>query len=159
MALVHEKLYQSRDLSRIDFSEYIETLSTLLFRSFGVDPKQINLKNRGEGVYLTVETAVPCGLMINELVSNCLKHAFPDSRPGEITVQICKEDEPHRFRLAVGDNGIGLPKKLDIEKTDSLGLQLVRTLTQQLNGRLELIRAEPGTEFRIFFSDIKAAEV
>lgn len=158
MALVHEKLYQSRNLSRIDFSEYIETLGALLFRSFGVDPAQIVLVNDGKGVYLTVETAVPCGLMVNELISNCLKHAFPDGRRGQILVQIRPVPNERIFELEVSDDGVGLPPGLDIEKTDSLGLQLVRTLTQQLNGKLEVTRTEPGVRFSIYFSDTKAAE-
>ena len=158
MALVHEKLYQSKELSRINFPEYIESLSGLLFRSFGVDPEQIQLQVLGKDIFLSVETAVPCGLMINELVSNCLKHAFPNNQKGAITVTITKEMNADVFYLEVADNGVGLPPNLDIEKTESLGLQLVRTLTKQLNGQLEIKNNRPGTIFGIRFSELKGNE-
>jgi PAS domain S-box-containing protein len=159
MALVHEKLYQSTDLSRINFPEYIKTLTELLIRTFGVNPEQIQLKVARQDVFLTVETAVPCGLMINELISNCLKHAFPNGRRGEIKVSIfetaCKGDR-HDYLLEVIDNGVGLPEDLDLETSETLGLQLVRNLTEQLRGTLKVIRPPEGVLFRIQFSQGKA---
>jgi PAS domain S-box-containing protein len=146
MALVHEKLYRSSDLSRINFSEYVESLAALLFRSYGVNSNLIKLQLSGENVFLSIENAVPCGLILNELLSNCLKHAFPNGRGGEIRVQI--GHTPERLILNVADNGIGLPKDLNIETTETLGLQLVRTLTRQLSGELQ-VQCDGWTEFKI----------
>jgi PAS domain S-box-containing protein len=153
MALVHEKLYQSSDLSRIDFSDYIKSLTSLLFRSFGVDRERIALKIEGDHIFLSVETAVPCGLIVNELLSNCLKHAFPEGRAGEIAVGVYSR-EPAWCVINVKDNGVGLPKELDLEQTETLGLQLVRTLAGQLRAEVEVVR-EGGTEFRIRFMEVK----
>ncbi|HWI57309.1 MAG TPA: histidine kinase dimerization/phosphoacceptor domain -containing protein [Bacillota bacterium] len=149
MALVHEKLYQSSDLSRINFSEYAESLAALLFRSYGVDGHLIRLKIEAHEAFLSVETAVPCGLIVNELLSNCLKHAFPDKRRGEVRIQI-GEQSAGWLTLVVADNGIGLPQGIDIERSVTLGLQLVRTLTRQLNGQLE-VASEGRTEFKVRF--------
>jgi two-component system, sensor histidine kinase PdtaS len=151
MALVHEKLYQSSDLSRVDFSDYIQSLASLLMRSYGADNKTIQLCIEAGEVYLSIETAVPCGLIANELISNCLKHAFPDRRKGEIRIRITETVEPNTLTLTVADNGAGLPPDLDINKTDTLGLQLVRTLTRQLNGHLE-VRTDGWTEFNVRFA-------
>jgi PAS domain S-box-containing protein len=149
MALVHEKLYRSTDLSRVNFAEYIESLAGLLFRSYGVDASRIRLTLEGAPAQLTIEAAVPCGLIVNELLSNCLKHAFPDKRAGEIRVRI-REAEDGCLALSIADNGVGLPPGLDIGKSDTLGLQLVRTLTRQLDGKLEL-RGNGWTEFILRF--------
>jgi len=157
MALVHEKLYQSKELSRINFPEYIESLSKLLFRSYGVNPDQIQLQISGKVIHLSIETAVPCGLMINELISNCLKHAFPNDRKGNVSVSITENTDSNSFTFIVADDGVGLPPGLDIEKTETLGLQLVRTLTKQLNGKFEVHREGPGTAFEICFSEVKGA--
>ena len=148
MALVHEKLYQSSDLSRVDFSEYVESLAALLFRSYGVDSTVIKLRIQAEKAFLSIETAVPCGLIANELLSNCLKHAFPDKRPGEIRIRIFEDG--NFLILSVADNGVGLPKGLEITKTESLGLQLVRTLTRQISGQLQVI-SQDWTEFQVRF--------
>lgn len=152
MALVHEKLYKSSDLSRINFTEYIESLGNLLFRSFGVDLNKIRLDIVQSSVFLSVETAVPCGLIINELLSNCLKHAFPN-RHGEIKIKV-SASESGQVDICVSDNGIGLPNGFDFEKTDTLGLQLVRTLVRQLEGQIE-IKSNGGAIFRITFSEEK----
>lgn len=150
MALVHEKLYKSSDLSRINFADYIDSLASLLFRSFGVDTGQIKFQLDHSNIFLSVETAVPCGLIINELLSNCFKHAFKDMRGGEIRVEVCLESE-HTVEFTVADNGLGLPKGFDLEKMDTLGLQLVRTLVKQLDGTIE-IHGEAGTSFTVRFS-------
>jgi PAS domain S-box-containing protein len=147
MALVHEMLYQSPDLARVDFAEYVRTLANYLFHSYGVNPNTVELKINVDDVFLGVDTAVPCGLIVNELASNCLKHAFPDGRPGEIRIEL-RSDCDGQFTLLVGDNGVGLPKDLDFRNTSSLGLQLVNTLVSQLDGTIELERRD-GTEFKI----------
>lgn len=150
MALVHEKLYQSSDLSRVNFSEYVESLAALLFRSYGVDTNQIRLSIETDQVYLSIESAVPCGLILNELLSNCLKHAFPEKRAGEIRISVTEHAEDMSLELVVADNGIGLPKGINLDQTETLGLQLVRTLTHQLNGNLDY-SGSGWTEFKVCF--------
>jgi len=150
MALVHEKLYQSKDLSRIDFSDYVQTLADLLFRSFGVDREQIHLSVESEKVFLSVEIAVPCGLMINELISNCLKHAFPGKSRGNIRVLV-RRNAQNQVTLAISDDGVGFPKDLRVDAADTLGLQLVHTLTEQLNGKLNVVSQSPGTLIEVTF--------
>ncbi len=151
IALVHEMLYQSQDLARTDFAEYVRSLATDLFRSYGVNAKVIQLKINVEGVFLGVDMAIPCGLIINELVSNSLKHAFPDGRAGEIRIELC-EDNEGQFILMVSDDGVGFPKGLDFRNPKSLGLQLVNTLVDQLEGAIELDRSG-GTAFKITFAE------
>jgi PAS domain S-box-containing protein len=146
MALVHEKLYQARDLSRVDFAEYAKSLAALLFRSYGVDRTRIELVLKTEELPLPIDVAVPCGLILNELVSNCLKHAFPPGSSGHVTIAI--ERGRDRAVIAVGDDGIGLPAGLVPERTDTLGLQLVHTLADQLHARLEFER-QAGTRVRL----------
>jgi len=149
MAFIHEKLYQSKDLANIDFNGYIKSLTDDLFRSYGANGK-IALKTDIEGVSLGVDTAIPCGLIINELVSNSLKHAFPEDREGEIKIALRRTDR-NEVELVVSDDGIGIPEDLDFRNTESLGLQLVTSLAEsQLQGKTELNRAK-GTEFRIRF--------
>jgi PAS domain S-box-containing protein len=157
MALVHEKLYQSSDLSRVNFSEYVESLAALLFRSFGVDPNQIRLRVEAGKAFLTIETAVPCGLIVNELLSNCLKHAFPEKRAGEIRIRVVEDAASSSLVLAVSDTGVGLPPGLDITRTETLGLQLVRTLTRQIAGRLE-VHTNGRTEFSVRFRHLPEPE-
>jgi two-component sensor histidine kinase len=147
MALVHEKLYQSSDLASIDFSPYIERLATNLFRSYGGGGR-VNLSLDVGNVYLSVEKAVPCGLIVNELVMNALKYAFPGDRTGEIVVEVRQEGD--RMSLAVSDDGVGLPPGFDITKSNTLGLQLVELLVSQLEGTLT-IGPGPGTSFHISF--------
>ncbi|MDI6791438.1 MAG: histidine kinase dimerization/phosphoacceptor domain -containing protein, partial [bacterium] len=149
MALVHERLYQSKDLARVEFAEYIRGLTTDLFRSYGVDSELIKLIINVNNVYLDISTAIPCALIINELVSNSLKHAFPSGQEGEIGLDLRLDDE-NKFTLMVRDNGVGLPKDLDFRNTESLGLQLVVTLVDQIEGSIELDRSA-GTAFKIEF--------
>ena len=153
MALVHEKLYRSGDLSRIDFSEYIRSLVYHLCHVHQIDSSRIHLREEVEAIQLDINTAIPCGLILNELVSNSLKHAFPDGREGEIYVQFKRQGE-NRLLLSVRDDGIGLAEDLDINKTSTLGLQIITLLVQQLDATLEIHR-QPGTEFRILFSELK----
>jgi PAS domain S-box-containing protein len=153
MAIVHEKLYRSADLSHIDFSDYVESLSVHLFQFFAADPAQIRLRRETEAVPLDINNAIPCGLILNELISNALKYAFPDGREGEITVGFRRRPDA-RLELFVRDNGVGLPAGLDIRRAPTLGLQLVNLLTGQLDGTLELNR-ERGTELRVVFTELK----
>jgi two-component sensor histidine kinase len=149
MALIHEKLYQSKDLVKLDLVEYIRNLAAYLFRSYGVDSYAISLQIEVDNVSLGIDTAIPCGLIINELVSNSLKHAFPASREGEIRIAF-RSGRDNQFTLIVSDNGAGLPRDLDFLKTESLGLQLVNMLVHQLEGAIELDRSG-GTAFKITF--------
>ena len=154
MALIHEKLYQSKDLVNIDFPEYVRNLANGLIRSYGSGANTIGLKADIADVTLGVDSAMPCGLIINELVSNSLKHAFPEGEGGEIKISM-HSINGSEIELTVSDNGVGFPEDIDFRKTDSLGLQLVSTLTEgQLHGTVELKR-DNGTEFKIKFKEIK----
>lgn len=151
MALIHEKLYNSRNLADIDLEEYVEGLVHGLMRSYGADSGVIDLKIEVGDVSLGVDTAIPCGLIINELVSNCLKHAFSDGRRGVITVALHSVDGS--TELMVRDNGVGMPETVDFRNTESLGLRLVTILAEdQLKGKIALER-EGGTTFRITFGE------
>ncbi len=156
LALIHERLYRSSDLARIDFTEYIRALAADLFRSYGDDSGAITLKTNVDDVSLEIDTAIPCGLIINELVSNSLKHAFPGGKEGEVRIGL-HSDNDHEITVIVGDNGVGLPKELDFRSTESLGLQLVCTLTAQLGGTIELDRSG-GTEFKVAFTALQRVE-
>ena len=150
MSLIHEKLYQSRDLGRIDFGEYTKSLVDNLFRSYRIDTGKITPVVDVEDVSLNVDHAIPCGLIINELVSNCLKHAFPDGE-GEvrITLRLISGDE---IELAVIDNGVGIPDNIDFGTTKTLGLSLVSILAEdQLNGKIRTDKTE-GTAFYVTFT-------
>jgi PAS domain S-box-containing protein len=148
MALVHEELYQSEDLSRIDFADYIRRLTSNLFHTYQTGPVPISLLVEIEEVFLTVDTAIPCGLIVNELVSNALKHAFRGRQGGTVTIRLQREEAD--FLLTVRDDGVGLAEDIDPAVTETLGLQLVTTLTRQLGGKL-LISREEGTRFDIRF--------
>lgn len=150
MALIHERLYQSTDLKRIDFGEYIQTLSTDLYHTYVRDPKQVKINTDIENIMLDINTAIPLGLIVNELLTNSIKHAFPPGTSGEITLQFYKKGE--KLILIVKDNGIGFPQNLDFCNTDSLGLQLVNSLTSQINGEIELDQNQ-GTKFKIIFNE------
>lgn len=152
MAFIHEGLYRSERLSDVDFAGYVRSLTGSLFRSYGISSNAVSLKiNAGKSV-LGIDTAVPCGLIINELVSNSLKHAFPKGRKGEIFIDLHWQGG-NRFVLVVGDNGVGFPEDVDFRNTESLGLQLVCTLTNQMDGTIELDR-RGGTKLTIAFTDI-----
>jgi PAS domain S-box-containing protein len=162
MAMLHQKLYQSKNLAGIESSEYIKDLTRNLFTSYGIPDSQIRLAVVAEGITLGMDTAVPCGLIINELVSNSLKYAFPSGGSGEIRVELscCErpaDTEPQAeggnwYCLVVSDNGIGFPEDLDFRKTESLGLKIVCTLTEQLNGSIALER-NGGSRFTILFHE------
>jgi PAS domain S-box-containing protein len=149
MALVHEKLYQSENLAKINLRLYISDLVRFLFRSYETDPNQIKMNLDVENISVDVESAIPCGLIINELVSNSLKYAFPNQGNGEITVRF-KSKNKDQYRLSVSDNGIGLKGYLKTPNNKTLGLQLVDTLVDQLHGKVE-INGKLGSEFNISF--------
>jgi len=149
MALVHEKLYQSQNFTSVNLGDYIESLTSFLYSTFMKDTGLISLALDVGDVTLGIDEAIPCGLIINELVSNSLKHAFPDGGSGEIAVS-CHEGHDGWIMLTVADSGIGLPPGLDIDSTGTLGLQLVSMLVKQLRGEVEVSRGE-GTIFTIAF--------
>lgn len=149
MALIHETLYRSDDLSHIRISQYIEKLMTNLFSTYSVSSSRIRVVTDVEDILLDVESSIPCGLIINELVSNSFKHAFPNDRNGEIRIAFHLADS--RYTLSFVDTGVGIPKEIDYLNTDSLGLKLVNLLaTDQLDGTIQLTR-EGGTCFTITF--------
>jgi two-component system response regulator len=153
MALIHEVLYRSKDLAKVSFADYVKTLVENLYRSYASQSSQITLKIDVKDVMLELDTAIPCGLIINELVSNALKYAFTDTKKGEIYVGV-EPIEGLGYRLVIRDNGKGFPPEIDFRKTESLGLQLVTTLTEQLNGDITLNR-QAGTEFVITFPGLE----
>jgi two-component sensor histidine kinase/low affinity Fe/Cu permease len=157
MALIHEKLYQSDDLSSIDFAKYINTLTINLFNIYRVNSGVIGFTVDAKDVSFDIETAIPCGLIINELVTNALKHAFPKGRKGNINISL-HELEKNKFRLSVKDNGIGIPKDKDILNAGTLGLRLVMNLSKQINGTVKMDGTN-GTSFEITFKRNEAAKI
>jgi PAS domain S-box-containing protein len=151
MALVHEKLYQSKNLSRIEFGSYVKRLVESLIASHHDGDGSLSLETNLEEVFLDIQTAIPCGLIVNELVMNALKHAFPGGRPGRIRLGL-RLAEDGRTELTVGDDGVGLPPGWDIVAAGNMGMQIVTMLTEQIDGRLE-IGLEGGTEFRLAFKE------
>ncbi|MDH5506622.1 MAG: ATP-binding protein, partial [Anaerolineae bacterium] len=149
MALIHEKLYQSSDFTQIDFADYIRSLAGHLFRTYQVNSNDISYEIFAEDVSLTIDLAIPCGVIINELVSNTLKHAFPGDMGGKITISL-REASPNTLQLEITDTGVGFPKDIDFRKTDSLGLQLVNNLVEQLHGDIQL-DSQAGSKFIITF--------
>lgn len=151
MALIHEKLYRSTNLDRINFGEYLESLVENLFESYNISSDRIQLQVDIEPVFLNVETANPCGLIVNELISNALKHAFPDNRKGKLWLGLHRTLE-NQIILTVQDNGIGIPPELDIHQVNSLGMELVLTLSEQIKAKIQLDRGN-GTTFTVNFSE------
>jgi len=150
MALVHEKLYQSTNLAAIDFGDYIRSLGELLFRSTALDAANVTLDVQGVDVFLSIDTAVPCGLIVNELLSNALKHAFPEHRTGTIHVGVARSTADV-VTISVNDDGIGLPAGFDLEKTGTLGLRLVAGLVQQIDGEFTIESRDSGARFEVTF--------
>ena len=148
MAMVHEQLYQSSDLARVDFAKHVRSLAAYLLRSYGDASGSVSFEEDIADVDLMLDMAIPCGLIINELVSNALKHAFPDGRKGEIRVGLRFADD--RVTLVVVDNGVGFPAEMDFRAANTMGLRVVTTLVGQLDGTIEVDR-EGGTTFKITF--------
>ncbi len=168
MALIHEELYKGGGLDTLNFSSYVKELTKNLFHTYRLGNASTSLNmDLEENIFLDMDTAVPLGIIINELVSNSLKHAFADRDNGRIQIKFCREESQESkdngtgnnneglkgisFILIVSDNGIGVPESFDLENPDSLGIQLVTTLVDQLDGELELKR-DNGTEFTIRFT-------
>jgi PAS domain S-box-containing protein len=157
MALIHEELYKGEGADTLDFSAYLRELAESLFQTYRLSSKNVSLcMNLEENAFFDMDTAVPLGIIVNELISNSLKYAFTEKHEGRIQIKLCREEmtnEMHNslFSLTVSDNGKGLPENLDVACIESLGLQLVSTLVDQIDGELELKR-EQGTEFRITFN-------
>lgn len=150
MALIHETLYQSKDLSRINFAEYLQKLVAHVSRSYRIRPEAVKININVDDVSLPIDTAVPCGLIINELASNSLKYAFPADQSGEINITFERSDA--HYVLRVSDTGVGLPSNFDPEKSKSLGMKLVRMLTDQISGELGCHNGV-GTTFEIKFPE------
>lgn len=149
MALIHERFYQNDGLSRIDFDDYIHRLVENLVMSFNVQPERITPFIEAEKISLDIDTAVPCGLIINELVSNTLKHAFNENEKGELHITF-KRISDKTLQLRVSDNGKGVPDGFEFEEVDTLGMQLINALTSQLDGKMTLLKGK-GTTFVLEF--------
>jgi PAS domain S-box-containing protein len=148
MAMIHEKLYEASDFVSIDFGEYLKSLINSLFITY-ISDKRVDLAVEAGEVVLEIDDAIPCGLIVNELVSNSMKYAFPGARTGNLAVRL-QVGNDDLITLTVEDNGVGLPTGLDFRATETLGLQLVNLLARQLHGEIELVEG-PGTIFRITF--------
>ncbi len=148
MSFIHESLYQTKDFAHIEFTDYILSLSKNLIHSYSITTGSIILNTDLEPVFLSLDQAIPCGLIANELISNALKYAFPDRSKGMISVRIREENE--KIRIEIGDNGIGLPKDMDYKNSDSLGLQLVHSLIDQLDATIK-VNTDKGTNYLITF--------
>lgn len=147
MAMIHEHLYQSPSLAKIDFKEYTEKLLEDLIISYGA---KIKKRIEIDDIHLKIDTAIPLGLIINELVSNSIQHAFPNGK-GTITIKLTSQNG--KMELIVADDGIGFPEDIELEKTDTLGLKLVNILVSQLDGKINF-KTDHGTQFRIVFKEL-----
>jgi len=148
MSFIHESLYKTDDFSKINFSEYISSLSKNLVHSYGIYSDLIELKLTLDKVFLNLDLSIPCGLIINELVSNALKYAFEDNRKGIIRIELF--EKKGIINLIVQDNGLGLPKRINYRETESLGLQLVMTLSEQIDAEIRLNNTL-GAKYTIIF--------
>ena len=152
MATIHENLYLTTNFSSIDFASYLQNLSTKLISSYHVAPITINLRTELTSINLLLDQAIPCGLLVNELITNAIKYAFVNRSEGEILIGL-KENQGI-IELKIEDNGVGLPSNFEIFKSNSLGLQLVSTLVEQLDGEINILN-EKGTKYLITFEKDK----
>jgi two-component sensor histidine kinase len=152
--LIHEKLYRTTGLNNINFAEYLEELVNSLWESYLEQDTAIELSLALEPVWLNLETANPCGLIVNELISNALQHAFPDETKGKVWVKLWTNPVDQQINLKIEDNGIGLPNQIDMNQLKSLGLELIFTLTEQIQGHLS-IENKQGTSFHICFPEVQ----
>jgi PAS domain S-box-containing protein len=160
MSLIHEELYKGEGSDTLDFSEYLQRLAENLFKTYSLNSKNICLNvDLEENAFFNMDTAVPLGIIVNELVSNSFKHAFTEDEAGEIRIQLCREEKSNEthmsfFSLTISDDGKGIPENIESGKLESLGLQLVNTLVDQLSGKIELKKAQ-GAEFKITFNAVE----
>lgn len=152
MGMIHEKLYQSTELARIDFKDYINQLTVFLRQSYVYMNSSITIETEVDDIHLSIDTAVPCGLIINELVTNSIKHGYPNGMAGLIRVKLSESNG--EYCLSVKDNGVGFPETVDFRNTDTLGLQLITNLVLQLDGTIDVI-LDQGTEFKINFQPME----
>lgn len=149
MSLIHQTLYQSQDFAQVDFQLLLGELLPRLTESYGLSSRQVRIGIQALDVKLPINEAIPCGLIVNELVSNALKHGFPEDRRGTVMVEISQDTE-QVVKLSISDDGQGIPLDMDLSKSESLGLQLVNLLTRQLHGQLDVQRRDP-TRFTLRF--------
>lgn len=154
MAMVHEQLYGSQDLSHVNLREYTRQLADSLLANYRIGSGNIALKVDVEPIVVLIETAIPYGLIINELMTNALKYGFPENSDGEIWIALRRLPEEQELELRFCDNGIGLPEDLDVRKTQSFGMKLITLLVDlQFKGTVE-VQVNTGTEFRIRFQEL-----
>lgn len=152
MALIHEKLYRSANLENIHVGNYLCDLTSQILKAYGADSTKVNLEVKSDDVRVGIDTAIPCGLIVNELVSNSLKHAFRINQKGSIEINVNRED--CNITLNFKDNGVGLPKDFSLEETKSLGLQLVSTLVKQLDGTIDIDSSSNGITYKMRFPEV-----
>ncbi len=163
MSLIHEELYKGEGTGALDFSAYLQKLAEKLFKTYSLSGKNVHLSmDLEESAFFDMDIAVPLGIIVNELVSNSLKHAFPE-KEGEIQIQLRREEKNNDvnrslFSLIISDNGIGIPEDVELASFESLGMKLVNTLVDQLDGKIELIRTQ-GTEFKITFNVTERSQI
>ena len=150
IALIHENLYGTADLAQVELAAYLRKLMNSVGETYGTPPQGVRFTVEADEVFLDVETATPCGLIVSELVSNSLKHAFPDGRTGEIRVEL-RSVPAGEIRLTVSDDGVGLPEDMEFPGTESLGTQLVATLVDQLEGTIA-VSGDDGAAFEVTFT-------
>ena len=154
--LFRSRLYQSTGLKSIEFQEYITTLARDLYQSYVKDPDRVKLLLDVEEVSIDIDTAIPLGLILNELITNSMKYGFPGDMEGKVFIDLSKKDDT--YVLKVGDDGVGIQSDLDFRNTSSLGMQLVNGLVSQIDGEIELNR-DNGTEFVIKFKEMKLGNI
>lgn len=152
MAMVHEMLYMRQDLSKIEYKSYVQELGEYLIRSFKGTENNITLTVNIPDIKLGIDTAIPLGLLINEIITNALKYGIPGDQPGEIHIKIIKL--ANSYQLYIGDNGEGFPKETDVKNTNSLGLKLIHNLVRQLKGTITRNNSKKGANYIIEFSEI-----
>jgi PAS domain S-box-containing protein len=150
MALIHEKLYQSDNIAKVEFSSYVRSLIMGLFTTYGITHDKVKMEIDVYNVPLNLDFVVPCGLIVNEIVSNSVKYAFPGNMKGKITVRFKPLQDGEGYELDIIDNGIGMPKEIDFHKTETLGLRLIRALITQLGGDVKIVK-DGGTHYHIDF--------
>ncbi len=151
IAILHEKMYQSNP-AKIKFDEYVKILTEDLLYFYELDNSNIKMELNIQDITFNIETAIPCGLIIDEIVSNSLKYAFTNGRNGLIKVELQSNDE-NKFYLMISDNGIGIPDRIDLKNANTFGMQLINYLTQQLKGTIEIDRSH-GTKFKLLFNEL-----